>query len=441
MKKVLVVSYYFPPMGLSGVQRTQKFVKYLPQFGWLPTVLTISRAEYLAFDPSLLDELPEEVEILRTASADVLSLMRLLTNNRQDKQGGIGVVPSERVRGLFHMMSQFFFIPDNKIGWLPFALSKGNRLLLNEHFDLIYSSAPPYTCHLIACALKSLRGVPLVLDFRDDWTQNQFIVYPTFVHKIANGMLEREVLQRASAIISTNELMSSNLQKRHPLIKSERFKVISHGFDPDDFGRADNIEEECDPPIESIEGRKFTITYTGSFYERITPLYFLLALREILDENPDFADQIKALFVGMFREENEALVQKLKLQDVVEVVAYVKHRESVNYLMESDLLWMMVGKGKLSQTISAGKLYEYIGSRKPILACVPRGGVDARVVRSTGNGMVVPPDDVQAIKGALLSYYSKYADGQLRLTPVHVVEKYGRKRLTEELARIFDSCI
>ncbi|MBI4531732.1 MAG: glycosyl transferase family 1, partial [Candidatus Latescibacteria bacterium] len=146
MKSVLIVAYYFPPMGLSGVQRTVKFAKYLPRFGWSPTILTVHTVDYLAYDPSLLDDLPDGIPIVRTSSADVLSLLRVIRRPHSRPatvRSGIGLNPPERLRSLLNYISQALLLPDNKVGWFPFALARGRKLLRERRFDAIYATAPP----------------------------------------------------------------------------------------------------------------------------------------------------------------------------------------------------------------------------------------------------------------------------------------------------------
>lgn len=431
MKKVLIISYYFPPMGMSGVQRTLKFAKYLPHYGWQPHVLTASSPRYFAFDTSLLAELSGDTPIHRSGSWDALSLMQALTRRRSAIRSGESMDPPERVRKSLSLLSQTLFQPDNKIGWLPFALRKGLRLLAAEPFDLIYSTAPPYTDHLVGLALKALSKRPLVLDFRDAWTRNPLHTYVTPFHLGASQLLERLVVRQADAVVSINEWIQDGLRPAHGPDDGAKFHVVSHGFDPEDFQLAGR-ELVPSPDV-------FTITYAGTFYGARTPAYFLEALRLLLDEMPEARRKIRAVFVGVFRKDNQRLVQELRLEDVVQIVPYSEHRQSIGYLLRSHLLWLTVAEGP---TISTSKLYEYIGARKPILACVPSDGAAARVVRDLGNATVVPPQDVQAIKEALRAYYHRFATSGLPPpTDARKVRRYDRKTLTGQLAEVFDAVL
>jgi glycosyltransferase involved in cell wall biosynthesis len=430
MKRVLMISYYFPPMGMSGVQRTLKFAKYLPCYGWQPHILTVSTPSYFAFDVSLLDELSDSTLVHRTGSWDVLSLLDSFGRGQPSIHSGQSVDPPERLRALLSLCSQALFQPDNKMGWLPFALRKGMRLVAKDSFDLIYSSAPPYTDHLVGLALKSLSKRPLVVDFRDAWTQNPLHTYVTPVHLWMNQFLEREVLRQADAVVSINEYIQNGLCRSCSSAHIPKFSVVSHGFDPEDFQSSDREL----PPARDV----FTITYSGTFYGARTPRYFLQALRLLLDETPEVRGKVRAVFVGVFRKGNERLVRDLHLGDVVQVVPYTEHRQSISHLVSSHLLWMTVAEGP---TISTSKLYEYIGARKPILACVPPDGAAAGVVRGLGDGTVVAPEDVRGIKEALLRYYRQFSATGCPSPDAQIAAKYDRRLLAGQLANIFDRAL
>ncbi|HID95804.1 MAG TPA: glycosyltransferase [Candidatus Latescibacteria bacterium] len=437
MKKVLVIAYYFPPMGMGGVQRVLKFVKYLPDFGWKPTVLTVKLASYFAFDHSLMEDIPAEAEVFRTESLDPLRILGVLGLK------GKALDPPESLRSSLSLLSRTIFVPDNKIGWLPFALARAREILSGDDFDLVFATAPPFTCHLVGLLVSQLWQRPLVVDFRDAWVQFQFARYPTPVHLWLNQVMEERAVRTADRVIATNEYMCRNLRGRYRGVDPAKFTVITHGFDPDDFKESSKLPSglgltrQAERPSVPAE---FVITYTGSFWENLTPKYLLRALRSLLDEKRELVGRIKAVFVGLFRDDNRKLVKDLRLEDVVEVTGYVSHSQSIGYLLRSDLLWMMTGRGKGAEAVTQGKIFEYIGSGRPILACVPEGAA-AEIVRSLGNSTVVAPDDVEGIKKALLRYYEAYEQGKIVRTDPRIIERYDRRRLTGRLAGIFDEIL
>ena len=363
MRKVLVVAYYFPPMGLSGVQRTLKFVKYLPEFNWQPTVLTVTPGTYFARDTSLSREIDGlDIAIIRTESIDPTRFFHKRNSGAQK----VVKMPREWLRKALNLGSQIFFVPDNKIGWKRKAKRAAIQLLQREKFDLIFATAPPYTDFLIGRELSKKFGLPLVLDYRDAWIDNPYHFYSTPLHRWLHRRLEKQVLRASNKIITINRRIKELLLKRYPFLQYHDVEIISQGFDPSDFD-LDGV-----PPL-PLRQKKMRITYSGTFIDKRTPKYFLRALSKVLREEPGLRNKIEACFMGHFREENLKLVKRLKLHDVVSLLGYVDHRDCVRYLLASDVLWLIIGKGKGEDMMSTGKLFEYLGARKPILGCVPKG--------------------------------------------------------------------
>jgi glycosyltransferase involved in cell wall biosynthesis len=418
VNKVLVIAYYFPPMGLSGVQRTLKFVKYLPDYNWEPTVLTVTPTAYYALDYGMLRELNESG--IRTVRTNSLDPTRLFESGKPVR------MPHEKLRNFLSGISQAIFIPDNKIGWKHDAIRAGRTLLEEEEFNVIFSTAPPYTCHLIGAALSKEFNIPLVLDFRDSWLDNPLHFYITPFHRMIHQKLEKKVLKTSNRIITINRRIKELMLRRYRFLSYNDVAIIPQGYDPEDF-RVDNI-------LGLPFSKKMRFTYAGTFYRNRTPKYFLRALSEVLREHPDLGEKIEAVFIGTFRKENIAMIESLGLSDVVKVFGYLDHKSTVRYLMTSDVLWMTVGNGKGEDQISTGKLYEYIGSRKPILGLVPDGIAKATILES-GAGKALNPDDVPGIKRAILEYYQLWAKKLLPKIPLDYAENFDRVRLTGELAR------
>lgn len=422
-RRVLVIAYYFPPMGLSGVQRTLKFVKYLPQFGWKPTVLTVEPRGYFAHDESLLDELSgRDVAIVRTNAAGP---GRVFAKKRDVR------LPSEFWRKMLSRISDTFFIPDNKIGWKRTAIRTAAALHRSTPFDVIFATAPPFTDFLVGAELRKRLRRPVVFDYRDPWVEYPHKFYPTPLHKLRNIQLERRALKMSSFIVTTNRRVKELLIKRYGFLSYHDIRIIPQGFDPEDF------HPSAAAAMDGVIPRsgKMRITYAGVFWEDRVPTYFLHALHTLFQERPALRDKIEALFIGKFRAENKKLVQKLGLQDAVIIVDYLPHRQCVNNLLASDVLWMIVG----DDVGSPGKVYEYIGARKPILGCVPDGFLKQTILEA--GGRVTPPKDIVGIKRALEEFYNEYEAGSLAGPPPPVVQKYDRVKLTGELVRVFESLL
>jgi len=410
-------------MGLSGVQRTLKFVKYLPQYGWHPTVLTVDPGGYLARDESLLRELEgRPVRIERTDTAGPARLF-----GRKD----VVELPPEWLRKLFSRISDAVFIPDNKIGWKRRALKRALELHREAPFDLVLATAPPFTDLLVGRELKKRISRPLVFDYRDPWVDYPFKFYPTPLHKWFNVLLERRALRASSHVVTTNRRVKEQLLRRYRFLTYHDVDIISQGYDPEDLEIAREIVRNAGRRDRS----KMRITYAGVFWEDRVPDYFLRALHEVIRERPALRGRIEAVFVGKFRAENRKLVKRLGLQDCVTVLEYLPHHECIAELMMSDVLWMIVG----DPYGSPGKVYEYIGVGKPILGCVPDGFIKTAI--DEARGKTVAPRDVAGIKRCLLEFFEQFQRGELRGPSADVIARYDRVKLTGSLVRAFESLL
>ncbi len=412
---VLVIAYYFPPMGLSGVQRTLKFVKYLPQFGWQPTVLTVTPTGYFAQDYTLLEEVhPDHIQIERVGSLDP---------NRLFRKKGVVKMPSENWRKVLTFLSDTLFIPDNKIGWKRKALKAAEGLFEKNSFDIIFATAPPFTDFLIGMELQKKFHKPLVLDYRDPWHEYPLKYYPTPLHKLKNYQLEKKVLRTASKVITTNRRVKELILKRYKFLQYQDVDILPQGYDPQDFtGGAGHIPST----------HKMRVAHAGVFFGDRTPEYFLRALKKVFFEHPETKGNIEACFIGNFHDQHFKMIQQLGLEADVMTTGYLDHLQCVKYLQTSDVLWLMLK----NDSQSPGKLYEYFGARKPVLACVPDGFI-SQTVEETGAGTIIKPDDVDGIAKALLAYFEQYKLKKLPQPKEDVVNQYNRIELTKELSKIF----
>ena len=425
-RNVLVIAYYFPPMGLSGVQRTMKFVKYLPLYRWRPTVLTVEPRGYLAKDETLVAELASpEIRIVRTHAAGPGRLF-----SHRETVG----IPPEWIRKLLSRLSDTVFFPDNKIGWKWQAVRKALELHREAPFDLVYATAPPFTDFLIGRSIKAKLNKPLVLDYRDPWVENPFKFYPTPLHKWRNVALERKALRASSHIVTTNRRVKELLIQRQKFLTYHDIDIISHGFDPEDFSK---VSASVPDRVRKTRPRssKMRVTYSGIFWEDRVPDYFLEALHDLFQEKPKLRGRIEAVFVGNFREENQKLVSRFHLEDSVRIMGYLPHHECIAELLAADVLWLIAG----DDLGSPGKMYEYIGARKPILGCVPEGYLRATILEA--GGRVVAPNDVQGIKKALEEYFLLFERNQLKGPRSDIIDKYDRVALTGSLVKVFESLL
>jgi len=416
-RKVLIIAYYFPPMGLSGVQRTVKFAKFLPKYGWKPTVLTVEPTGYYAFDDTLLKEAEEAgVKIVRTRSYDVNRLLR---------KKGVIKMPSERVRKLLQFFGDLFFIPDTKIGWKSTAVKAASELIEQERFDLLFATAPPQTDFLIGAALKRKYEIPLIVDYRDAWLEYPFKYFPTPLHRWWHIYLEKRVLKVADRIIVTHRRVKEGILRRHKTVDYKEVIIISQGFDAEDFPPT-NAEKHTKPV-------KMKITHAGTFYAERNPVIMLHALANVLQANPKIRGRIELHFIGNAREEDRHLVKKLDLQNVVHFLGYLPHRECIKRLIESDVLWFVID----NDYQTPGKLYEYFGSRKPIIASLI-DGYTKQVIKESGAAICVPLKDISTHELVILEQFKRFEQNKLERVRESFVTKFVRSTLTAELAKQFE---
>jgi glycosyltransferase involved in cell wall biosynthesis len=416
IRNVLVIAYYFPPLGLSGVQRTLKFVKYLPQFGWQPTVLTVTPTGYYAQDYTLLEELhPHHIEIERVGSLDP---------NRLFRKKGVVKMPSEKWRKIFTFISDMFFIPDNKIGWKRKALKAANKLFEKKNFDVIFATAPPFTDFLIGMELHKKFQKPLVIDYRDPWHEYPYKYYPTPMHKLWNYKLEKKVLRASSRILVTGRRTKELILKRFKYLRYNDVTILSHGYDPADF--------EIDPKIHVEKSKRMRFAHAGVFYGDRTPKHFLQALKEVVTAQPSLKDQIELVLIGNLQDEYVKIIKSLGLEGNVTITGYLDHKHCIEYLKSADVLWLTLNNDKQSP----GKLYEYLGLRKPILGCVPEGFI-RQTLEEAGGCMIIQPTDVKGIAEAIVQLYGLYRENRLPAPKEEVIQKYNRVELTNELSKIF----
>ncbi|MFA6598029.1 MAG: glycosyltransferase [Ignavibacteriaceae bacterium] len=336
-------------------------------------------------------------------------------------------MPGEFTRKLINRISQFFFIPDNKVSWTKKAIIEARKLLSNEQFDLIFVSAPPFSAFQLGARLKKEFKIPLAIDYRDLWFGYQFSKYLTPYHAYKHKKLEYGVLKVADKIFVTNRRIKENQLETYKFLDSNDIVIIPHGYDPTDFESA---------PIIKKKNNKMILTYTGSFYEFITPKYLLIAFALLKKERKDITDNIELYFVGAQTKTLRKLTVKYGLEDNVKEYGYLTHIESISKLKSSDVLWLMVGNGKNDDTISSGKLFEYFGSRKPIMACLPEGALKS-YASQYGAVYLSDPENVQNIKEILKKIYNDYQTNSFLKPNEEFIEKFRRDFLTEQLTKEF----
>jgi len=433
MKKVLIVTYYFPPSGGPGVQRVLKFVKYLPEFGWQPVVLTVQDGDYPARDESLLAEIPEHTIVHRTKIFEPYSLYRKLTRKPANapvdveniSQGKHGTSFAEKLAGFIRST---VFIPDARIGWYPYAVAKGLEIIESENIDAIYSSSPPYTAAVIAQRLHQATNVPWIAGFRDPWTG--FLSTPKrwFFPRAIDRAMEQSVFKDAGMIEGAWRGILKDIMDKYPDVDCEKLYYLPNGFDKADY-----------PAGEQSVQDKFTVTYTGSMYGVRNPKTFLQAVEELVSEGTIPKEKFRLKFIGRFGSEVQEMFRSSPVREAIEVVPYLPHAESARELLRAHALLLVVDDTKDSGEIVPGKVFEYIGARRPILALAPDGAT-AELLRETRSGYVAPNNDILAIKRAFLECYEKFGyRGETFEPNEEAIRKYERREITSQLTVLLDA--
>lgn len=413
--RLLVIAYYFPPMGLSGVLRISKFCKYLRRlYGWDITVLTIGDVGYFAYDYALLEEVLEAgIVIERTRTIDPLSIMR----GRR-----LVSLPKAGRRRFLSGITHTFLQPDNKIGWKRFALRRAEELIAEKGFDVILATAPPFTSFLVGAEIQRRHGIPLVVDYRDPWLDNKHYYFATPFHRRYAAALESSVLKRAHSVIVVNRRIKEQLVGRYQFLTHDGVLIIPSGYDPTDFTQAARY------PLE--QSRKFRITFSGIVDIHQSPRPFLQALAMLFARHPLLRDELEACFIGTFQDTYQRMAHSLGVASSLVTPGYLDHQESVRYLLSSDVLWL----SSYDPAVTPGKVHEYIGSRKPILALAP-AGVLRDVLDEYGAAVVVEPGDIEGISSAIMDLYTKWRENSLPVGAEEMAREYDQRNLVGRLAR------
>lgn len=412
MKRLLLVSYYFPPLGGPGVFRPLRLAKYLPRNGWDVTVLTVSPRVRLLKDPQLLKEVPKEVTVAPTLTLEPRGLLLMLL-----KLG---------LSRWVNRLSPWLMIPDDQRGWVPFATRRGIRLLEQMPHDAILSTAAPYSTHLIGRILHRRSGLPWIADFRDEWTANPFFsdIYPTRWHLRFNQRLEGEILREADRVVTISDPCRDSLQSLAPERPASRFLSLPNGFDGEHFPKP------LPPPPE-----RFRVVYTGMFYGPRSPGPFLSALKQVVAQQLIPVADLEVVFVGHTAgtPELEGLPSGL-----VRVIEQRPYFEALDHLRQAAVLLLVVprsgGPGNFT-----GKLFPYLAAGRPILCLAPEPNVAADLVRESRSGIVVPPDDPQAIAQGLVRLYRDWRAGTpLDARREEVIARFEASRQVQDWATLLN---
>ena len=421
-RKVLLVAYWFPPLGGIGTRRAMRYVRYLPDFGWQCYVVTVADAindiHRLMMDESLTATVPAQTKIVRTPAWYIGRLPQVFDHR------GLGMI-WRWVRRAARTP-----VPDECIGWLPFAYHAAKQMVCNEGIQVVYTVSEPFTAHMVGLLLKRRLGVSWVADFRDEWSQHPL---RGFEHDWQRGLsrwLEQRVLLNADQVITVTESYHDSMASLVPKEMWTKFVTITNGYQAEDFS------------VPPIQGRpdKLRIVYVGLFYLAQQPIDFLSAVEQVVRERIIPRDHLQIILVGPDKSASvTADVSRFEttLGDIIEWTGYVSHREAVGYLKGADVLLLIASRPRGSRNIP-GKTFEYIAAGTPILVLATAESAAAELVRQTGTGVAfAAPDDIHGIAKALAELYERWQNGTLAVKPDwSLISEYEGRRLTEKLSAV-----
>lgn len=422
MKKVLIITYYWPPGGGAGVQRWLKFVKYLPQFGWDPVVLTVDPeyATYPATDNSLEKDIPENIKVYRTRATDWFRIY-----NRDKSNIPSAGFASNKDDSLKGKISRFvrgnFFIPDPRTGWNKYAFQKACEIIRKENIKHIITTSPPHSTQLIGLRLrKKFSGIRWIADLRDPWTRiyyyNKF--YKTYPARKLDSFYEKKVLKTADSLITVGQSVKEAYCNLAEGIES-KFSIIENGYDPEDFtGLLPEIPE------------KPTLTYVGTISDAYPINGLISAVKILINENIKY----RFRFAGSIPDEIKDLLIKEIPESFPEFISYLDHRKALELMMKSSVLVLIIPDHESKKGIITGKLFEYMASTKPVLCLGPVDGDAAAIIEKAQAGKTFGYYDIKGISDFLRNAVTtKFA------VNTDAVKEYSRINLTGKIVYLLNS--
>ena len=423
-KKVLIITYYWPPAGGSGVQRWLKFSKYLRGFEIEPVIYTIDNPSYPILDKSLESEIPKDLEILKQAIFEPNSMLSFFgRNNKKESAGFLNPNPT-----FFGSIIQYiranYFIPDARKFWIQPSVNFLSNYLENNHIDAIITTGPPHSMHLIGLELKKKLGIKWISDFRDPWTEIDYFQQLPLTKKATKKHqdLEQEVLINSDMVVVVGETMKDKFLKH-----TKRIKVLTNGFD--------TIEDLSTQKLDE----KFSITHVGLMNSDRNPTILWEVLNEISNTNLNFKNDLRIKLIGKL---DDAVIQDLKVFDhnTIETIPYLDHKDVGKYQASSQILLLSINEVPSAKGIITGKIFEYLQAKRPILAIGPEDGDAAMILKNTNAGTIVGFKNKTALKATILNLYKDYKEGVLFVKSVNI-EQYHRKNITSQLAEVIKKVV
>ena len=424
-KKLLVITYYWPPAGGPGVQRWLKFVKYLPDFGVQPIVYIPENPTYPIVDENLIKEVSDKAIILKHKIVEPYQLASFLSKNKTKKMNS-GIIPNQKKQSFLDKVLLWIrgnlFIPDARVFWVKPSFDFLEKYIKENNIDTIVTSGPPHSLHLIGLELKQKLNVKWIADFRDPWTtigyhkSLRLSSYAAKKHK----SLEHQVLNSANTIIVTSNTTKTEFQA----ITNKPIAVITNGYD------TENVAKQA-------LDNKFSLAHIGSFLSERNPKMLWEILVELLHEIPNFKTHLEIKLIGSVSQEVLETVSGFGLNPYLNNLGYVSHSEAIAQQRTSQVLLLIEINSEDTKSIIPGKLFEYMVSGRPIIAIGPNGSDFAEIITHTNTGVFFDYIEKMKLKSVLLGFYNQFLEGKLKSNAVGL-EQYSRKSLTEKLVQLIN---
>lgn len=422
-RKVLIICYYWPPAGGPGVQRWLKFVKYLPELGIEPIVYCPENPNYPIIDESLVDEIPNNLTVLKQPIKEPYSVASVLSK-KSSKKISSGVIPKAKKQSLIEKLMLYvrgnYFIPDARKDWVKPSVDFLSNYIKGNQIDTIITTGPPHSLHLIGISLKALMGVQWIADFRDPWTTIGYHkeLKLTKSSKAKHIALEAQVLNTADNIIVT----SNHTKNEFELKTNKPITVITNGYDSHEI----TVEEK---------DQRFTLSHIGSLLSERNPKILWQVLSELVDENDAFSKAFQLNLIGIVSDDVVESIHQHGLKQFLNVVGYVSHEEAIWFQMKSQLLLLIEIDSEETKAIIPGKVFEYIVSETPILAMGPKDSDVEQIITSTNTGTYFNYNQTEELKVQIINYFKSYQNDSLKVNGVGL-QKYHRKALTKQLVSL-----
>ena len=434
MKRVLIISYYWPPTGGSGVQRWVKFAKYLPEEDWQPVIYTPENPEQLAVDASLEAEVPSEAEVIRTRITEPYALYKKVLRRSGHSKEAVEVNPVNAQNKSFLQKAAMwvrgnFFRPDPRCLWIRPSVRYLKKYLEEHPVDMIVTTGPPQSMHMIGLRLAKETGLPWVADFRDPWTKIFYFKHLSMTPATErwHKKMEKAVLDEASAVVAVSPLVQQEFQA----MTDTPVELITNGFDECDFPSEKDTEAYGGPD------KDFTITHTGLFAADGNPTVLWDVLREKYQADDDFRKRLRINLIG---KNDEQILKALKdrgLQEALTDMGYQPHSVAVEQQRKASILILPLRKEPEYKAVLPGKLFEYMASERPVLGIGQPDGAMAMILGEAKTGTVLDWNDKKGISEYIEKCWKMHLEG--RLTTVGAdISRFTRRSTTRQMAGLFD---